>query len=226
VNETSKPRLFSILYPPLLFSVLMWSVKLIEYASGESFHQFGTFPRHSYGLFGIVLMPFLHGDFEHLLNNTLPFLMLSIGLFYFYRPIGYKIFLFNWVLSGFLVWLFAREYWHIGASSVIYGLASFIFFSGIIRNDVRLIALSLLVVFLYGSMIWGVLPILKEISWEGHLMGSVGGLFLAIYYKNHGPQPVKYEWEQEEEDDGKSNEQSLTSDNQHPTFKDQQSGNN
>ncbi|GAB5538672.1 MAG: hypothetical protein Salg2KO_07750 [Salibacteraceae bacterium] len=102
-------------------------------------------------------------------------------------------------MSGLWIWIAAREGNHIGFSGVIYALATFIFFAGLLRKYFRLMALSGVVVFLYGSMIWGVFPIDPQISWEGHLFGAVAGLILAFYFKEQGPQRPKYSWEIEEE---------------------------
>ena len=98
-------------------------------------------------------------------------------------------------MSGVWMWIAARDGNHIGFSGVIYALAAFIFFSGLFRRYYRLMALSGIVVFLYGSMIWGVLPIQPSISWEGHLFGAIAGIILAFYYRQQGPQRPKYSWE-------------------------------
>ena len=128
--------------------------------------------------------------------------MLSVALFYFYSEIAFRIFLLTYLLTGVLVWVGGREAWHIGASGLVYGMASFLFFSGILRKYYRLVALSLLVVFLYGEMVWGLFPgIYKNISWESHMLGFVSGIFLAVLYRNEGPQKPVYEWMEEEEDE-------------------------
>jgi membrane associated rhomboid family serine protease len=125
--------------------------------------------------------------------------VLGVGLFYFYRPIAPKVFILIYLVSGFWLWFGGRPGYHIGASGIIYGLAAFLFLSGVLRKYTRLMALSLLVVFLYGSLIWGIFPLDMRTSWEGHLYGAIAGLIIAVYYKNRGPQRKKYEWEIEEE---------------------------
>jgi hypothetical protein len=114
-----------------------------------------------------------------------------------------------WLFTGFWVWLLARESAHIGASGLIYGLVCFLFFSGILRKDTRLMAVSLLVTFLYGSMVWGILPIDQSISWESHLFGSVAGFFCAIYFRHEGPQRPKAQWEIDEEIESNSSDNIL-----------------
>jgi membrane associated rhomboid family serine protease len=108
-----------------------------------------------------------------------------------------------YILTGSLVWIFGRQSEHIGASGLIYGFAAFLFFGGIFRKNTRLLAISLLVLVYYGGIIWGVLPLDPRISWEGHLFGALSGIFAAYIFKNRGPKPKKYEWENEiEQDDG------------------------
>ena len=127
--------------------------------------------------------------------------LLGIAIFYFYREVAWKLYLGAILITGLWVWVFARPSYHIGASGMVYSFASFVFFSGIFRKYYRLIALSLLVVFLYGSMIWGIFPIDYRISWESHLMGGLSGVLLAYFYRKIGPSPKKYDWEDEDEED-------------------------
>lgn len=115
-----------------------------------------------------------------------------------------------WLFTGFWVWLAARKEAHIGASGLIYGLVCFLFLSGILRKDTRLLAVSLLVTFLYGSLVWGILPVDQSISWESHLFGSIAGFFCAIYYRKLGPQRPKAQWEIEEEMEKMIQEQTGT----------------
>ncbi len=163
--------------------------------------RFGVYPHHLKGLPGILFSPFIHDDFGHLISNSLPVFILSAMLIYFYRQISYRIFIQLYLLAGICVWLAGREAWHIGASGVVYALAAFHFVSGIIRNDVRLLTLSVVVVFLYGGLVWGMLPIRPEISWEGHLWGAVSGIAFAFYYRKYGIRRHKFDWEEEEEEE-------------------------
>jgi len=157
----------------------------------------GIFPQKAAGLPGIILSPFTHGNLAHIASNSISFIILSGLLFYFYRLIAYRVFFLTWLISGVLLWIGGRETYHIGASGIVYGLAFFILFSGIFRKDKKLGALSLVVVFLYGSMIWGMLPQNTNISWEGHLFGALSGISMAWYFRNH---PIDFI----PEDDGSS----------------------
>jgi membrane associated rhomboid family serine protease len=194
-----RKKFFLSLIIPVTFVFLMWLVKIIEILFEIDLSDLGIYPRSLKGLPGIIVSPLIHEDFTHLFNNSLPLLLLSIALFYFYSEIAIKISSITYILTGLLVWLWGREAWHIGASGLVYGLASFLFFSGLIRRYFRLIALSLLVVFLYGEMVWGLFPgIYKNISWESHMLGFFSGILLAVWYRKEGPQRPVYEWMEEE----------------------------
>lgn len=180
--KTSK----SIFLIPFLYVLIIWIIYVIEITFGYNFNKFGVYPRDVVGLRGVFLTHFIHSNVNHLFNNSIPLFVLLSSLFYFYRQVAYRILFFGGVLSGFLTWLIARESYHIGASGIVYVLFSFVFFSGIIRKHYRLVALSFIIIFLYGSMIWYVLPIKEGISWEGHLSGFLVGLFFSIIYRNKG----------------------------------------
>jgi len=187
-KQLEKLKLKHSLIFPVSFVVLIWMIKLFEWGLQLDFYQLGVFPQQAKGILGILTSPLVHDDFEHLFANTVPFLVLSWGIFYFYRPLSYKIFFLCYFTSTILLWFGGRESWHIGASGLVYAFASFLFFSGIIRRYYKLIAISLIVVFLYGGLFWGIFPILKDISWEGHLFGAFSGLIYAIAFRKDGPQ--------------------------------------
>ncbi len=180
---------------PLYFVLFLWIVFWIEGNYELYFAKYGLFPRTFKGLRGILLSPFIHGGIKHLSNNSIPLFVLMTSLFYFYRKIALKILILGTLFTGLLTWIIARPSYHIGASGIVYLLFSFVFFSGIIRKYYRLIAVSLIVIFLYGSMIWYILPVKEEISWEGHLSGFLVGFVLAIFFRNYGPKSFKYDWE-------------------------------
>lgn len=194
-----KKLLISTIIPGIII-FLMWLVKIIEVLFDLDFSGGGIYPLTVEGLPGIIFSPFIHADFKHLFNNTLPLFFLSVALFYFYSEVAFSVFLWTYFLTGILVWVAGRSAWHIGASGVLYGLASFLFFSGIIRKHFRLIALSLLIVFLYGSMVWGLFPgVYKNVSWESHMLGFFSGVLLSIAFRNAGPQQPVYKWLEEDD---------------------------
>jgi membrane associated rhomboid family serine protease len=196
-----KKLLLSMLLPGV-FVFIMWLVKIIEVLFDLDLSNFGIYPLSLEGLPGILFSPFIHANFGHLFNNSLPLFFLGTALFYFYSDIAIRVSLWTYFLTGILVWLAGRNAWHIGASGLIYGFASFLFFSGIIRKYFRLVALSLLIVFLYGSMVWGIFPnIYREVSWESHMLGFISGIVLAVWYRKEGPQQPVYEWLDEEDEE-------------------------
>lgn len=187
-----------ILAVPLYFVLALWVVYWFEVRNGYNFNTYGILPRSLVGLRGIIFSPFIHGDIKHLYHNSAPLFVLLFSLLYFYRSIAWKVFIYGTLCTGLMTWLIARKSYHIGASGIIYLLFSFIFFSGIIRKNYRLVAVSLMVIFLYGSMVWYVLPVKESVSWEGHLSGFISGLVMAFIYRETGPQKFQYEWEKED----------------------------
>tara|TARA_B100000780_G_scaffold3056_1_gene2546 strand:+ start:74 stop:745 length:672 start_codon:yes stop_codon:yes gene_type:complete len=199
MNTTDKKKILSTLFIPLLFLLMMWLVKIIEMNFQINFVRYGVFPKTIDGLKGVLFSPFIHKDFTHLINNSYPIIILGGMLFAIYHKIATQLFIWLYFISGFLLWVIGRPSFHIGASGLIYALASFLLVSGIIRKNPRLTAVSMLVIFLYGSMIWGLLPTKEPISWEGHLAGFIAGILVAIFYRNEGPKTKKYQWEIDEE---------------------------
>lgn len=192
---------------PLFFILILWLIKIVDVSEHLNLYYLGNFPRDVKGLWGIILSPLIHADFNHLISNSIPLFVLGTGIIFFYRNLAYKVFVLVWILSGICVWLGARDSYHIGASGLIYGIAAFLFLSGIIRKDFRLAAISLLVVFLYGSLVWGVLPIFPQISWEYHLFGGISGFIAAIIYRKQGPERIVWSWEIEDEIEDESAEE-------------------
>lgn len=194
----------AVVFVPLLAVLSIWTVYWVELAQKVNFNTYGVYPQTLSGLKGVLLSPFIHGSLEHLYNNTIPLAVLLAALFYFYHKIAWKVVVWGIVLSGLVTWGIGRPSYHIGASSLIYVLASFIFFKGVFLKHYRLIALSLVVVFIYGSLLWYIFPVKEGVSWEGHLGGFLTGLLLASMIRAKVPAPKKYDWEREdflEEDD-------------------------
>ncbi len=204
MEHQDEKRLFiSSIIIPIIMVMIMWLVKIIETVFHLDFGFLGIKPLSAEGLPGILLFHFIHGDWEHLFANTVPILVLGTSLYYFYRPLANKILLILIFSTGLLTWCGARSGVHIGASALVYGLTFFLMLSGFIRRDRKLIIISLIVVFLYGSLVWGLYPkyaIENNISWEGHLSGFVMGIVLAFFYKKEGPQREEHMWEDEDND--------------------------
>jgi len=203
MEKEEKRRFYrSMLFPGLLVLAL-WLIKLIEVGFQISFTEYGLLPQTYPGLRGILFSPLLHADFAHLSSNSVPLFLLSSGLFYYYGKKAPIIFILCWLVTGLWVWIFAADTGtHIGASGVVYALATFHFMSGLLRREPRMMAFSLLVVFLYGSLVWGISPDFfpgKNISWQSHLLGGLAGIIIAFAYRSEGPQKKVYEWNEDDD---------------------------
>ncbi len=169
----------------IAFVGFLWLVKAIETLLSFDLGILGIHPRSLAGTVGIITGPLVHGDFHHLMSNTLSLIILGVGVFYFYHRIALKVFIGIYFFTSLWVWILARDAYHIGASGIVYGLASFLLFSGFFRKDSRSIAISLIVIFLYGGMVYGLFPVNEEVSWESHLLGSIVGFLAAFIYRKH-----------------------------------------
>lgn len=200
IQKEDKLKVYDALLFNGAFLLIIWTLWLIEYAEpGLKLTQYGTRPRSIQGLIGIISTPFLHGSFDHIKGNSLSFFTLSGFLIFFYRTIAFKVIGWLYLASGILLWGIAGGGNHIGVSGVIYGMAAFLFVSGVVRKNPKLLRVSLAVAFLYGSIVWWVLPIDPYISWEGHLAGALVGTVLAVVFRRQGPKDPVYRWELEEE---------------------------
>ncbi len=179
--------------------IIIWSVKIFEIVFDYDFTEYGVLPRKFNGLIGILFSPLIHSDINHLLSNSLPVIILCLLIFNFYSQIAKKIFIYLYFISGLWLWCIGRESFHIGASGLIYAMASFLFFSGILRKNSQLSAVALLVIFIYGGLFWGLFPIHKNVSWEGHLTGFIAGILVSFIFRKDGPKRKKYNWEIEED---------------------------
>ena len=189
-------RLWTSLKFPLMLLVIMWSVQLFQIITTHDLGYMGIYPRNVNGLKGVLFSPFIHGTdisdhnidklmprWQHLISNSPVFFVSTAILMFFYRKVAVRAFIMLFFLCGLSVWIFGRPVYHIGASGVIYGLVSFIFWSGIFRRNVKSIILALVVLFLYSGMLAGILPNQPGISWESHLLGGIMGVFVAYWYK-------------------------------------------
>lgn len=197
-------RLFVSMCIPLFLLFVLYAVKTMEVGMDWDFTHLGVYPLEKKGVFGIFAHPLVHASFRHLAANTLPLFFLSWCLFYFYRDLGALILFFVWVVGGLVTFVIGKPGWHVGASGLIYGLAFFLFFSGVIRRHVPLMAVSLLVTFLYGGLVWDMFPffVRETVSWEGHLGGAVAGMLASVLFCGYGPQrPDPFADEEEDEED-------------------------
>ena len=169
---------------PMTFVVILWVIHTISAITGVRLGFLGVLPREWSGLAGILTAPLIHGEWQHLISNTVPLAILSAVIFLFYSRVAVKSFLLIYLLSGLGVWLFARPHTHhIGASGVVYGLIAFVFWSGIFRRNFRSIVLALIILIMYSGYFPGIVPGEAGISWESHLFGAFSGILIAWIFK-------------------------------------------
>ncbi|MTG97330.1 MULTISPECIES: rhomboid family intramembrane serine protease [Myroides] len=188
----------NIILLPLFYVLFIWGAFWCDWTYFLELYEYGVYPRTWSGLRGIFFSPFIHGGLKHLYNNSGALFILLIILQYFYKRQTWKVVVLGILLSGFGTWLFARPSYHIGASGLVYVLVSFIFFKGMQTRYYRLMAVSLVIVVLYGGTVWYMFPSVEEgISWEGHLSGFIAGLILSyVIEEPEIPEKYyKYDWQ-------------------------------
>jgi membrane associated rhomboid family serine protease len=215
-NKAERKKFLGSLIIPLIIVAVMWAVMIIEVSLGVDLNRYGLVPHTVRGLIGILTLPFLHGNWDHLMANSVPVIVLGTALYYFYPTLANRVMLITYLGSGLLTWCLGNpSTTHVGASALIYGLNLFLIVSGFIRGNRQLIVISLIMVFLYGSFIWGMIPSLakpQNISWEGHLSGAIIGIVLALLLRKEGPQKEVHHWDEDddkndsEDDDAESDE--------------------
>jgi membrane associated rhomboid family serine protease len=183
--------------PAVIFVVSFWLIHGLKYLLGASWITMGIYPRAMDGLWGIFTAPFIHADLTHLTSNSMPFLLTGSFMMLFFPTVAKRAFVMLYFFTGLMVWFFARESYHIGASGVVYAMVSFLFWSGVFRRSNKSIFLALSILILYGSMFEGILPKQEHVSWESHLFGGLVGILVAYYFKNQleDDEQQKSKWE-------------------------------
>ena len=187
---------------PLGFVCFIWIIHLLQAITGIDLVRLGVSPRDIDGLPGILTGPMIHGSWEHLFFNSVSFMIMGAIMFWFYPSIALRSIIWMYLLSGLGIWLIGQPHsYHIGASGVVYGMVSFVFWSGVFRRNVKSIVLALIVLVLYAGFFEGIIPGKEGISWEGHLMGGISGIIIAfLYRKAIETDEVEPELEEEEEE--------------------------
>ena len=182
-RRLSASQLIEPLSAVIALVLSMWLVFVVESLLRLGINALGVRPREFSGLLGIITAPFLHHDFNHILSNTIPLIILGSMVFYWSERLAAKACLSVVLVSGFATWLIGKENSvHIGASGLVYGLAAFAFFSGIFRREAIPIILSILTFGLYAGMLFdSVLGIGAKpgVSWEMHTSGAIAGTIAA-----------------------------------------------
>lgn len=199
LSNRSKANFTLALRISLIFLAALWIIFIVDAVLALRLGRFGLQPGELPGLVGLLTAPLLHGSASHLFSNSLPLLISLTAMLFLYPNSSLRAIPIIWLGSGLFAWVIGRPSFHYGASGLIYGLLAFVFVSGVIRRDMRSVAVSLMVWFLYGTMIWGVFPIRPHMSWELHLGGAVMGVIAAFMFRNWDRPPmVRYDWEEDE----------------------------
>ncbi|KXK40871.1 MAG: rhomboid family intramembrane serine protease [Saprospiraceae bacterium] len=170
---------------PLLLLLTLWVIRVADVAFGLGLTLYGIYPRDTSSFLHIFTAPFIHASWGHLASNSIPMLVLTTILVIFYRKVAFHAFFSVMVGSGLLVWLFARPSYHVGASGIVYGLISFIFWTGVFKKNKKSIILSAIILILYSGSVEGIFPnVQPNISWESHLFGALVGIVVAFVLKN------------------------------------------
>lgn len=197
-NNSKDSSLKDAIFWPLAVLAMIWLMFLIQQVTGFRAGILGVLPREAQGLVGIIFSPLVHGSFDHIVSNSIPFLVLATSIFYFYKKVALKSFIMIYILSGVSLWLMGNLFFcgtefnrscflpHVGASGVVYGLLAFIFWNGIFRKSLQAIVLALVVTVMYSGYFAGIVPNAEKpnISWDGHLLGAISGIFSAYYYRD------------------------------------------
>ncbi|NEQ43654.1 MAG: rhomboid family intramembrane serine protease [Leptolyngbya sp. SIOISBB] len=160
---------------------LLWSIQIVNVGLFDGrLLLHGIYPRQLDELQGVLWAPFLHGNFGHLLANTLPLITLG-GLIMLGKAADFwAVTVISALISGLGTWLIgAPNSVHIGASGVVFGYFGYLLLRGYFERSAFSITASMLVILFYGSFLWGVLPNQPGVSWEGHLFGFLGGCLAA-----------------------------------------------
>ena len=161
--------------PVLILIALIWIVEVVNLLLGHRLVSWGILPRSLTGLIGIPLAPMLHNGFWHAVSNTVPLLILGALTLAGGKRRFWETTVNVTLLSGALVWLFAREAHHVGASGLVFGYFGVILARAYIERSITAIAISIVTVMAYGGLIFGILPLRSYVSFESHLFGLIAG---------------------------------------------------
>jgi membrane associated rhomboid family serine protease len=182
-SKKNNSSIWSAIAGILSFVLLLWAIEIFNYIFGHPFSNLGIFPRHLWGLPGILFAPLIHHGFEHTITNSISLIILGILISLKNHRIIFKVSLFIIIVGGLGVWVCGRPASHIGASGLIFGYFGFLVARGWYVRDFGSIVISIITIILYGGMILGIFPGQTYISWESHLFGFIAGLLSARIFR-------------------------------------------
>ena len=188
-SGVEKPRLAELapgIVAVAVMVAIMWGEEIVDLLPGTHFDRWGVRPRTVRGLFGIVVAPFLHTGFPHLIANTVPFVILGAAIALGGTRVFAEVTVLVAAISGLGIWIFgAGNSVHFGASGLVFGFLTYLVSRGVIARNVWWILGGLVTLAFYGGLFWGLLPS-PRVSWLGHLFGAIGGVLAAwIIHGDH-----------------------------------------
>tara|TARA_E500000331_G_scaffold66231_1_gene60943 strand:+ start:1239 stop:1829 length:591 start_codon:yes stop_codon:yes gene_type:complete len=189
IDSFTKINLNKIIYTALFLVFIIWTVELVNLFMNHNLVKFGILPRKFNGLIGIIISPMIHGSITHTISNTLPLFFLS-GFMLLIQKNRFVLVNFLIILcSGVLIWLFARNSYHVGSSGLIFGYFGAIIMHAYIKRNFYSIFILILILTSYGSTIlFGLLPVNQFISYESHVFGLISGLGVVYFLEKYAPQ--------------------------------------
>jgi membrane associated rhomboid family serine protease len=190
--QRNNRNLLKIVTPPIYLCLGIVFVFFLQNRGIIQAHWLGIYPRNVAYLHGIITTPFVHGDLQHLIGNLSVLFPLLVLLFYTHKKFSFNVLITLWIITGFLIWVFARPSYHIGASGIVYAIQTYILVSGIIKKRPWLMAVGAVSIMLFGGgFVFGLLPFQEHVSWESHGIGALTGIGVAWLFRNQGPSKAK-----------------------------------
>ncbi|WP_448855565.1 rhomboid family intramembrane serine protease [Corynebacterium camporealensis] len=187
-NYTHRGRISTGIRLAVGFLVVTWGVHLVNFILGGTLSVFGIQPRDPMGLLGIIFAPVLHGNWEHLMSNSVPGAIFCFLIGLSGRKAFWEVTVIVALVAGMGTWLFGGVgTLHIGASSLVYGWLAYLVIRGIFNRSLLQILLGIVIGLMYSGLIWGVLPIYEGVSWQGHLFGAIGGILAGMAITSDDP---------------------------------------
>jgi membrane associated rhomboid family serine protease len=182
-------KIYSYLLP-IVFILLVTFFHILSFYTSHSLANFGVYPMQTSTFLNIFTAPFIHISSLHFFSNVSSLIVLLYILFTVFKKVANIVFVCGFIIPGIFTWFIGRPSLHIGASGLVYTLITFMLVIGFLSKKREVLAISFIMLALYGGFVWGVLPIEKGISWEYHLGGGITGICLAYFFKDFNFNPI------------------------------------